>query len=1133
MDYRLLGPIEVQGETGPVDLGAPKQRAVLAVLLLAAGQVVAADRIVQAVWGDVPPPSVSASLQAYVSNLRRLLRGRDDSSPIERRSPGYRLVLGGDEVDTDVFLRRSAQARDAVDNGDWATAVETARGALALWRGPALGELHDEPWAQLDVRTLEERRDATSEALVTALLGSDRTAEAVDVARRLHDADPLRERSTWLLLLALHRAGRTPEALDAFRAHARLLDEELGLSPAPALQDLHTAILRQDPEVASWPNAPQREQAEPEPQAAQIPAVAAPPAPPAEDFVGRARELDAIAGLLGGSRDGTRWLVLTGPAGIGKTRLAEETVRGLQARGARVLRAVCPEDEGTPAWWPVRQILRALDVDADATLTMPPGTQADAGRYVLYDRLTSLLAAAASAQPVVAFIDDVQWSDPTSLRWLTHVAETVPDLPLVLVLTVRDQVPSVDLERLLAAVARRRGAAQLAVAPLSADEVGRLASIVSGEPVEPSEVQALADQTGGNPFFVGEYARLPREERATGGIPVAVRSVLRRRLSAVDTEVLQVLRTAAVAGDPMDVELLCAVTRQDRDELADLLDEAAEHDLIVPTADGATYRFTHGLLRDEVLAGLSAPRRQRLHLKIAEAYGDAEDPERTPRRAAHLLAALPLADPHVVFEACRKAAQAAEDRWFSDDAAGWWAAASRAYAMLPAADQDDEERDELLIARVNALGRAGRRQTVITVVEAALSEAVHADRIASAGRLAAASLRTGGVWPWTSFSVDPGPLLTRLAGVEPLVRTDPGAHARVLAALAVGSYYDADPTVPDRLSDRALRIAEQLGDDDVLADALWARALAFSGLPSRAAETVELLDRLVALPHRLARIDAVLRHTMLTLSLFTLGDIRGVEEHLREGIAASDALRLPVARVQLRWMEGTLALWHGDLDRGSRLADRAGELHRQTEMYLMNVDGFARVARAWEDGDIDRLADLTFEENPAMPYLHAADLLARNRTEEAAAMIASAASRRQPEIWTTLGEIVLAGHLVADRGLTDAAVPMLRALEPHRGRVGLFGQTGQFGPADLAIARLHHLLGDRAAAEQALASARRIAEAGGGRGVLLRCRLLGLQLGGTSDDPLALADEADALGLRRVAEEARALAAEPAPAGPA
>lgn len=1128
MDYRLLGPLEVVRAGQPLELGPPKQRAVLAVLLLEAGRAVSTDRITSAVWGDDPPANVAASLQAYVSNLRRLLRDTATAtSPIARRPPGYALEVAAEHIDARRFVADADTARAAGARCEWAVAADAASAALRLWRGPLLADLRDEEWVRVESAALDERRVECRETLVAALLGTRRLGAAIVEAQQLRAEYPLRERACWLYATALYQDGRAPDALALLREYMSSLDEELGLEPSPAIRDLYGAVLRQDPALSGWPA-----------EKARTPGVVQPEAPfatapqradevrssSATPLVGRTRELAAIGELLAAAPGDLRWVVLSGTAGIGKTRLAEEVAARWSAGGGRVLRTGCPEDDGTPAWWPVRQLVRGLGADPDVLLTPPADVDADAARFAVYERLLELLPPPDAAEPVLLFVDDVQWADAASVRWLTHVAETVHDRSVALLLTVRDGREAPPLRRLLAAIARRTAARQLEVPPLAAPEVGRLASLVSGECIDDREGRELTARTGGNPFFVSEYARLPPEERNAGGIPVAVRSVLGRRLAGLDPGVLQVLRTAAVIGDEPDIDLLAAATRLARDELADLLDDAADERIIVTNSDSGRYAFAHGLLREELLAGISPVRRQRLHLRVAQSLAVSRHPDALVRRAAHLVAALPLADPADVVEACRAAAVEADQRWHSESAAHWWGAALKAFDALPAVERTEQRRDELLVAQVAALARAGRGQTVLDLVDACLVDAVHHGRASSAGRLASALLRTAGAWPWASYGDDPGPLLARLAGIEPLVAHEPAAHARVLAALAVGSYYDPDNSVPDRLSGRALNLAETLGDPDVLADAILARAGAFAGVASRVDESVALLDRLAALPHEQQQVDAVLGHNLRTLALLTLGDIAGVVEHQRAGAAGSDALRLPVNRVQLRWIEGTVAHWRGELDEAERLYEVAYQTHLRTELYLMGVQDLALIALRWEQGRLSEVGDLSRIFDALVPWARAVVCAARGELEPADRLITAELSSAGPELWTTLGQLTLLAHVVVDAGLPRHAPPLIDRLRPRSGLVANIGQIAAVGPVDLALARLLTCVGDPIGAQHYLQRAAELAQRAGGRCALLRCRLLAAQLDPATDatEYVAIAERAQAMGMLGVAEQARA-----------
>ncbi|MTD12634.1 AAA family ATPase [Nakamurella sp. YIM 132087] len=1104
MQYRVLGPLEVVRDDHAVDLGGPKQRAVLAVLLLSAGRVVPTDSIIDAVWGEDAPPSVTGSLQAHISNLRRLLRDSSTAtSPIVRRAPGYSLSVPAESIDLSLFTADVERARTAAAHRDWGLTVQAAEAALHRWRGTLLADWQDEEWVRIPAAGVDERRAEALELLVTGLLGSGRETESLHPARLLHELQPLRDKACWLYVLALHRAGRSGEALDVHRAHTRRLDEELGLETGPDLRELQGAILRQDPSLMAWPGPAAQPAATP-----TAPAIPAPHTPditvPAEGLVGRGRELDIAAGLFAEVRTGgDRWLLLGGPAGIGKTRLAEEIVRRWESTGGRAVRTTCPDDDGVPPWWPVRRVLRGLGSDDDAVLTPPEGSDADAARFAIYERVLGLLAeVSADAGGLLLLVDDVQWADPATLRFLTHLAAAPGANRLAVLLTARDGLRAPDLQRLLESAVRRAGTRQVTVPPLSVAEVGRLSELVGGRAVDPGEAAALTARTGGNPFFVAEYARLPEEERAAGDLPPSIRSVLGRRLSALDPAVLQVLRTAAIIGDPMDPALLRSVTRIDPEELADLLDEASDERIIVAAADGR-YTFAHALLRDEVMAGMSAVRRQRLHARVADSLGPGGPTERLVRRAAHLVAALPLADPATALDACRAAAVDADRRWLSEAAADWWEIALQVADQLSLSGRDaltDTERDDLVIARVDALARAGRGQTVLDVVDAALLDAARQGRTGSVGRLASTLLRTAGAWPWTTYGADPAPLLTRLAGVERMVSTDPAAHVQVLAALAVGSCYDPDGAVPDRLSAHALEIAEQLGDPEVLADALLGRALTFSGVAARAEESVRLLERLAEVPHRQQRLDDVLRHSLLAMATMTLGDVTAAEEHRRRGAEAADLLRLPVGRVQLRWMEGELAQWHGDFVTTRAIYDQTYEMHQQTELYFSGVYYHALLALLWDSGRIGELGPPDVDKDVAtwaLAALHAA------RGEAAAAdrVIGEELAADGPLVWTSHGRWTLMAHLTADLGLHHHVNALLDRLVPLQHCIATMGHVGVFGPIGLAVARLHLLRGDPEAAAEPLAVATVLAENGGGPVSLARCRSLAAEL-----EDLSMAD---------------------------
>jgi DNA-binding SARP family transcriptional activator len=1086
--FRVLGPLLVTGPGGaPIDLGPPKQRAVLGLLLLERGGVVPNDRMIDSLWGASPPPSALAGLQAYISNLRRALRDEERAtSPITRRAPGYALEIEAGQIDLADFIAGARAARRAADAGEWESAKDLADNTLALWRGRLLEDV-GEDWAEAEARSLEEFRSELRETRIAALLALGETGPALAEAQGLRAAEPLRERACWLLMLTLYRARRTPEALEEFTTLSRRLGDELGLEPGAELRELQVSILRQEPALAAWPRSPDWSGAsEPAP-----PAPAVEPEPevgfvdPARALIGREREVELVDELLVEARAGAfRSLILSGPAGIGKTRLAEELLARGRALGGAEAWARCPEEEGSPAWWPIRQIVRALGEDPDETLLPPAGVDVDGARFAVYERVAGLVAARATAGLLVIVVDDIQWTDPTSARCLAYLAGALRGAPVALVLTLREGEDRTAVEPLLAALARTEGHRQLAVAALGAAGVGELAGRIAGEEVGEEDARRLAERTGGNPLFVSEYARLSPAERRGDAIPLAVRAVVGGRLAGLDPAVLEVLRAAAAIGEVLALDLLARTTRLDLDELADLLDEAADEHVIVAAPDTGGYAFAHGLVREEVLAAMPALRRQRLHKRIAEAIGPAAEGERLTARARHLVAAMPLSDPAEVLAACREAALDAEARWTSEAAAHWWGEALRAFDGLPGGE--DTERDELLVARVEALARSGRAQTVLDVVDAGLLEALREGRTQAAGRLASALLRSSGAWPWVAYGADAGPVLARLASVESFVAADPAALARVRAALAVGSCYDPDPGVPDRLSRTAIEVAEELGDADVLADALLGRALTYSGVWTHSAEVLEVIERLRDLEHRQRRVDTAIGHDLASMMRFNLGDFDGAAAEVAAGIADADLLRLPIVRTQLRWMEGELAQWRGDFAEAERQYDRAHEVHQRTELYGFGTFEFATGALAFDRGTVSAMTDPGQAEPVAW---EAAIAAARGEVEVAASKIESWPDRGGPVVWNTLGHQVLLAHVVADLGLPGAAARLAALLAPASGRIACIGQVGALGPVDLALGRLRRTLGEEAEAVVLFERARADAERGDAPPSVLRCRL--------------------------------------------
>lgn len=242
LDFRILGPVEVWADGEPVQLGSPKQRAALTLLILEAGRVVSTDQLVDALWGEQPPRTAATSLQNFVSRLRKVL----GNETLVTKAAGYQLAIRPEQVDAERFRRlyEEAKAGEAAERS--AKLVE----ALAMWRGPPLAEFRFDSFAQAEVGRLEALQLTILEERIEADLAAGRQAELVGELEALVAQHPHRERLRGHLMLALYLSGRQAEALQAYLDARSKLVDELGIEPGPELKSLHASILRQDSSLA-------------------------------------------------------------------------------------------------------------------------------------------------------------------------------------------------------------------------------------------------------------------------------------------------------------------------------------------------------------------------------------------------------------------------------------------------------------------------------------------------------------------------------------------------------------------------------------------------------------------------------------------------------------------------------------------------------------------------------------------------------------------------------------------------------------------------------------------------------------------------------------------------------------------
>lgn len=701
VDISVLGPLEVRRGDTVVPLGASKLRALLLSLVLDVGRVVPAERLIERLWADTPPPQPMVSLRSYVSNLRRLLREPGSPPVITNRAGGYFLEVTPERIDAHRFEHLAGRARELIAAGHPAEGLDLLTDALALWRGDALADVADAPYARATVTKLEELRLTATEDRSEALLATGRHLQAIPELEAFVSLHPSRERPIQQLVLALYRSGRAPDALRVAADHRRSLVDEYGLEPSAQLAQLTQRILRQDPALeaptseptAVEPPTPPTPPAEPPTAPVAAPPVAESRAPHVGDtstLVGRAHERDHLVRVLTGlTRGAGATLLFAGEPGIGKTALLDELARSAADRGIATAWGRCSEQQGAPPFWPWLTALRAVaaPLDDEALRAALRGNAAlvtqlvpelaarlgrapvvaegdpEAARFALYDAVATFLDHAAGDHGLVVVLDDLHWADRSSLQVLALVSARAATSRLVLAASYRDTATerTSELDATLATLARERSAVTLQLRPLGRPEVRAIVEEVTGEALAEDVFAAVYRRADGNPFFVRQLAALVSEDATHDptSIPVGVRHVLLQRMRQVPDGVRETLSRAAVLGQSFDVRVLAEAGGTRVVDVLDHIDLAIRHGLVEAGGDHASaYRFTHALVRETIYDELPPGVAARLHAAAA----DALELDRSPpveAIAEHLWRAGDLAPTHRAVGYLRAAADEA------------------------------------------------------------------------------------------------------------------------------------------------------------------------------------------------------------------------------------------------------------------------------------------------------------------------------------------------------------------------------------------------------------------------------------------------------------------------------------------
>jgi DNA-binding SARP family transcriptional activator/tetratricopeptide (TPR) repeat protein len=691
VDIRVLGSFEVEVDGRPVRVGSPQQRAVLALLVLRANDLVPTDAIVDALWPGGARRSAAGVVRTYVSRLRRVLAAAPQIDLVGR-SPGYVLRFDPERVDAVRFERLVGAARGELEAGRLKLAAQGFEEAELLWRGEVLADMPGFEAVQ-PVRTrLHQLRLAAAEDSMDVELRLGRHARVVGKLEALTQDHPFRERLWAELIVALYRSGRQRDALGAYQQVRSMLVEQSGIEPGPGLQALERQVLDQAEELRWRPptdDVPAPGASRASVTSLRFPTVFATQAAD-ECFAGREREKVPLRDALDAAKTGQLTAVfVSGEAGIGKTALVAHVASGMREQGSAVVigradegpaAAFQPLDEALSQW--IAEDAPLID-PADArqlSLTIPAFAPAGRDPPASSDR-RSLFAAigrcieALSARhrtPTVVVLEDLQWAAPAAIAALRYLLRHPPAAPVLLIATHR----STDVDRrhpLAELLAETRGLHDVwhvELGGLSDSEAAQMLEAWSGSPLDEAG-RAFATQlnrtTGGNPLFALETLRHLAERGVISpdsqdspessdssdspdspddrrwptlaverfGVPAGVRDVVAQRLGQLPQSTIGVLQHASILGVAFPVSLLARVLDTTQVMVLDVLEPAVSAGLVVQ--DGRRrdrFTFSHAIVREALLDGLGPADRARSHWRTGEAIASMHAADLEPHLTA-------------------------------------------------------------------------------------------------------------------------------------------------------------------------------------------------------------------------------------------------------------------------------------------------------------------------------------------------------------------------------------------------------------------------------------------------------------------------------------------------------------------
>jgi class 3 adenylate cyclase/DNA-binding SARP family transcriptional activator/tetratricopeptide (TPR) repeat protein len=1078
----LCGPLVVEIDGQRADRALRGRQALLvAYMALHRHRPVRRDELIAALWGDAPPAAPEAALRTLLARVRAAV------------GPG--VVEGGSELRLELPDRAQVDvevARVAVDraaDSEPRAAIEAARSAVTIADRTLLPG-YEADWVDEHRRELDGVRLAALEHLARAGLeiGGVELTAAERAARAVIEAEPYRE-SGYALLMEVHAAnGNVAEALRVYDLLRVLLREELGVSPAAPLRELNERLLTGEPSARAAADAPATD---------SIPLPAPLASPESRRFVGRGGCSEDLRRLWERAKVGHRRVVaIAGEPGIGKTRLLREFAREAHTSGATVLFGRSDEEAIRP-YQPFVDALRHAVAHADrATLaamrpneagevarlvpelldrrddmTELPPADPDAARFLLFDGIVALVGALAREHPVLIALDDLQWADRPTLLLLRHVAHASAGMPVLMVATVR----STEMEPLAGTLAELRheeSLEELTLDGLSSAHVGAMIAEQTEGQAEAEFVEAVHQETGGNPFFVGEVVRHVAEAGATVvdsdelerlGVPRGVKEVIGRRVNRLSEHAREALKVAAVIGHSFRSEVVEAVAGE---PVIEALEEAeAIHLVIESTDDVGQFSFTHALVRATLWDDLTPTRRARVHRRVGEAIEQVYARDlgtHLPALAYHFNEGVAGGgDAGKAIDYNLRAARRAGGLVAYEEAAEHL---TRALQRMAGQAADAKRRQcQTLLDLGDARWNAGELDAARDSYDRA---AVIAEQIGAPEDLARAAIgyagRAGEDWgeaPPRKIDLLERALAALPDGMDAL-------RARLESQLARALLFSEARDRIEQLSRDALESARRSGDDQALGEALVARHWAVWN-PGHVNECLGLADELVACAERAGDMDLMQNGLADRVVAYAeLGRREELDEAVEQHARLAREQRKPFFQMFTEAERSTLELMAGRVDDAAAALERSYEFGQSISVGAasMQLYGLQTMALRFERGDLDDIVEplaAIVAQFPAIPGWRAAlarVLATMGRRDEAAAHLGQLADEGFDAIpfdgnWMMAMALAAEACVLVDDPAT--AAPIYDQLAPYADRTVNSGWlSAWFGPVAFHLGQL-------------------------------------------------------------------------------